>query len=102
MNDNNIEKQISEAIKVIDNTDIKGPDLMWFVDFVSDEQLKIAKKQSKQISIFCAIAAAVIAILFSVYKLFYSAFIIIQILSFVIPVGGLIIMRMISKEAKLQ
>lgn len=102
MNNNSIEKQIKEAIKKIDSIDVKEPDLMWFVDLVSDEQLKIAKKQNKQLSIFCALASVVITILFSLYNFLFSAFVIMQAILLIVPVIVFIVMRIVTKEAKIQ
>ncbi|WP_352420550.1 DUF5345 family protein [Proteiniborus sp.] len=101
MNNNSIEKGIKEAIEKIDSIDIKEPDLNWFADLVSDEQLKIAKKQNKQLSIFCALAAVVITFLFSLYNFLFSAFVIMQAISLIVPIIVFIVTKIVSKEARI-
>lgn len=102
MNNTSIENQIKKAIENIDSTHIKEPELMYFVNLVSDEQLKIAKKQNKQLSIFGALGVGIITLLFCLYNFFFSAFIVMQVLSIVAPIIIFIIMKLLAREAKLQ
>lgn len=102
MNNDSIEKKISDAIKKIDDIKVKEPELNWFVDLVSDEQLRIAKRQNKQLSIFCALGVIIIALSFSLYAFFFSAFVVVQAMSLIFPIVIFVVARLVSKEARIQ
>lgn len=99
MNNNSIENQIKKVVEKVDSAHIEHPELMYFVDLVSDEQLKIAKKQNKQLSIFCTLGVGIITLLFSLYAFFFSAFIIMQAISVVAPIIVFIVMKLLAREA---
>ena len=102
MNNKSIENQIKKSIENIDSLNIKEPDLMYFIDLVSDEQLKIEKRQSKQLTFFGVLGVGIIAFLFCLYNFFFSAFIIMQALSIIAPIVIFIVVKLLSREAKMQ
>lgn len=88
-----ISEGLIEVSKKIDEMDVNKPDLMTMVNFVSDEQARIAEKNNKQLAIFSCTALAIMAVLIVLYQLSAQVFVIIQGLFLVVPAILLLLMR---------
>jgi hypothetical protein len=91
--DEKIIDRLNDISKKIDDLDVGKPDLMTMVNFVSDEQARIAAKNNKQLAIFSCTAMGTIAALFMIYQLSAMVFLIIQGLMAIIPAVLLFIRR---------
>lgn len=87
--DERITADLKEVMKKVNDKvndmDVSTPDLMSVVNFVSDEQARIAAKNNKQLALFSCTALAVISALIVIYQLSAPVFVIIQGLIFIVP-----------------
>ncbi len=91
--DERITDDLKEIIKKIDKMDVSTPDLVTMVNFVSDEQTRLAAKNNKQLAVFSCTAMAIIAVLIMIYQLSSMAFVIVQGLFLLVPIVQLLFMR---------
>lgn len=91
--DERITDDLKEIIKKIDKMDVSTPDLVTMVNFVSDEQTRLAAKNNKQLAVFSCTAMAIIAVLIMIYQLSSMAFVIVQGLFLLVPTVQLLFMR---------
>ncbi len=84
--DEKIEDELMEISKKIDEGNVGTPELITLVNFVSDEQARIANRNNRQLAIFSCTALAILAALVIVYQMSALAFIIIQGLLLTVPV----------------
>ena len=98
--DEKIEDELKEISKKIEDVNVGTPELITIVNFVSDEQARIAARNNRQLAIFSCTALAIIAALVIVYQMSALAFIIIQGLLLTVPVVLLLLMRRIRNELR--
>ncbi len=91
--DERITDELKEIIKKIDKMDVSTPDFVTMVNFVSDEQTRLAAKNNKQLAFFSCTAMAIIAVLIVIYQLSSMAFVIVQGLFLIVPIVQLLFMR---------
>ncbi|MDF2985943.1 MAG: hypothetical protein K0R50_1453 [Eubacterium sp.] len=91
--DERIADDLKIIINKIDNMDVNTPDLMSVVNFVSDEQIRTAAKNNRQLAIFSCTALAIIAALMVIYQLSALVFVIIQGLFLIVPTVLFLLMR---------
>ena len=84
--DEKIEDELMEISKKIDEGNVGTPELITLVNFVSDEQARIANRNNRQLAIYSCTALAILAALVIVYQMSALAFIIIQGLLLTVPV----------------
>ncbi len=91
--DERIADDLKEIIKEIDKMDVSTPDLVTMVNFVSDEQTRLAAKNNKQLAVFSCTAMAIIAVLIMIYQFSSMVFVIVQGLFLIVPIVQLLFMR---------
>ncbi len=91
--DEKIDDELKEISKKIEDIAVGTPDLITIVNFVSDEQGRIAASNNRQLAMFSCTALAIIAVLVIVYQMSALAFIIIHGLLLTVPVVLLLLMR---------
>ncbi len=100
--DRDNEAKIIEDIKVIaqkiDNTDMEPPELMNMVEFVTNEQSKIAEKNNKQLAVFSCVGFAILSILLILYLANSFIFMIAEAALIVVPAILLLTVRRRANE----
>ena len=100
--DRDNEVKIIEDIKVIaqkiDNTDLEQPVLMNMVEFVANEQTKIAERNNRQLAVFSCVGFAIVSILLIIYLTNSFVFLIAEAFLLVIPAILLITVRRRANE----
>ncbi len=91
--DDRIAGELKKVSKKIDGLDLKTPDLMTMVDFVSDEQSRLASRNNGQLALFSCTALAIIAVLILIYQLSAMVFVIIEGLLLIVPAVLLLMKR---------
>lgn len=91
--DERIADGLRETTIKIDQMDAGTPDLMAVVNFVSDEQTRIAVKNNKQLAVFSCTALAILSVFIVLYQLSALAFAVIQVLFLTVPAVLLLLRR---------
>ena len=101
-NDPDNEAKISDDFKTIaqkiDNTDLEQPELMNMVEFVTNEQAKIAERNNRQLAVFSCVGFAILSILIMLYLANAFLFLIAEVALIVVPAILLLTVRRRANE----
>ena len=96
------EAKISDDFKTIaqkiDNTDLEQPELMNMVEFVTNEQAKIAERNNRQLAVFSCVGFVILSILIMLYLANAFLFLIAEVALIVVPAILLLTVRRRANE----
>ena len=95
-----IGKDIVDSLNSLDDMEVSSPDIFSFLNLIEMEDEKYRRYQRIQLFLFCLVGAVLLTSLSSTYRISFEWFIVVQIMSVVVPLALLPIFRQKAEDVK--
>ncbi len=98
----NLDKSLNDTFNNLEDVKIYTPDLQYFSSLVKEEKDKVAKKNNIQFCIFIVCSIFILGTLAILYINSKTAYMMIQVLSLILPIAIYILMKVFRTKENLR
>lgn len=93
-------KDIVDSLNSLDDMEVSSPDIFSFLNLIDMEDDKYRKSQRVQLFLFYLVGTVLLTSLLFTYRISFEWFIVVQIMSVVVPLALLPIFRQKAEDVK--